>query len=68
MIFYAILFGASFMLDLIWAAKYSSGFWGGFEIDRFYLIEAIPNRLSLIILYILFVFKTILIVLLGLKS
>ena len=45
------------MLDLIWAAKYSSGFWGGFEIDRFYLIEAIPNRLSLIILYILFVFK-----------
>lgn len=53
--------GISLLCDLIWAIKYSRGFWGSedTETDKYYAIEKGPNRLALILLYVSFIFKVI---------
>ncbi|CAD8104814.1 unnamed protein product [Paramecium sonneborni] len=70
LIYYSVAVGISLLCDLIWAIKYSQGFWGNdaTEIDKYYAIEKGPNRLALILLYVSFIFKLILCALLGALS
>lgn len=56
---YCVSVGLSLLFDLLWAAKYSRGFWGTPETaqDRYFNVENGPNRLALILLYIQFLVK-----------
>ncbi|CAK59302.1 unnamed protein product (macronuclear) [Paramecium tetraurelia] len=70
LIYYSIAVGISLLCDLVWAIKYSRGFWGSedSETDKYYVIEKGPNRLALILLFVSFIFKLILCALLGALS